>query len=73
MRPDGLEDASQLRLDIDREGPGPGRVHRRAQRGAGHLAGLSYVGDFPNAGRMQRVVVQAETEPACGPRPAATA
>ncbi|HSI59199.1 MAG TPA: efflux RND transporter permease subunit [Ideonella sp.] len=61
IRPDGLEDAPQLQLDIDRE--------RAAALGVpfstiGTLLstamGSSYVNDFPNAGRLQRVVVQAD-------------
>ena len=61
VRPDGLEDAPQLQLDIDRD---------RAQAlGVGFDAinavlstalGSSYVNDFPNRGRLQRVVVQAD-------------
>ncbi|MCA0239828.1 MAG: efflux RND transporter permease subunit [Proteobacteria bacterium] len=61
VRPDGLEDAPQLQLDIDRD---------KAQAlGVGFDAintvistalGSAYVNDFPNAGRMQRVVVQAD-------------
>ncbi|MDZ4162359.1 MAG: efflux RND transporter permease subunit [Burkholderiales bacterium] len=61
VRPDGLEDASQLQIDIDRDklaalGVGYDTV-------AGTLAtalGSVYVNDFPNAGRLQRVVVQAD-------------
>jgi multidrug efflux pump len=30
--------------------------------------GSAYINDFPNAGRLQRVVVQAEARPACSPR-----
>ncbi|PXW94531.1 multidrug efflux pump [Sphaerotilus hippei] len=61
VRPDGLEDAPQIKLDIDRE--------RAAAQGVGYdsiasvLAtafGSTYVNDFPNQGRLQRVVVQAE-------------
>lgn len=61
VRPDGLEDAPQLQLDIDRD---------KAQAlGVGFDAintvistalGSAYINDFPNAGRMQRVVVQAD-------------
>jgi multidrug efflux pump len=61
VRPDGLEDAPQLQLDIDRD---------KAQAlGVGYDAinavistalGSAYVNDFPNAGRLQRVVVQAD-------------
>ncbi len=61
VRPDGLEDAPQLQLDIDRE--------RAAALGVGFEAigsvlstalGSAYINDFPNAGRLQRVIVQAE-------------
>ncbi|MGM9490997.1 efflux RND transporter permease subunit [Ideonella sp. YS5] len=61
VRPDGLEDAPQLQLDVDRE--------RAAALGVGFDAigsvlatslGSTYVNDFPNAGRLQRVIVQAE-------------
>lgn len=61
VRPDGLEDAPQLQLDIDRD---------KAQAlGVGFDAinavistslGSAYINDFPNAGRLQRVVVQAD-------------
>ena len=61
MRPDGLEDAPQLQIDIDRE--------RAQAQGVGFESvnallstalGSSYVNDFPSRGRLQRVVVQAE-------------
>jgi multidrug efflux pump len=61
VRPDGLEDAPQLQLDIDRE--------KAAALGVGFdtigsvlatALGSTYVNDFPNAGRLQRVIVQAE-------------
>ncbi len=61
VRPDGLEDAPQLQVDIDRE--------KAAALGVGFDAinatistalGSTYVNDFPNAGRLQRVVVQAD-------------
>ncbi len=61
VRPDGLEDAPQLQLDIDRQ---------KAQAlGVGFDAinsvlstslGSSYINDFPNRGRLQRVIVQAD-------------
>jgi multidrug efflux pump len=63
VRPDGLEDAPQLKLEIDRE--------RAAALGIGFdtigamlstALGSAYVGDFPNQGRLQRVIVQAEAE-----------
>ena len=61
VRPDGLEDAPQLRIDIDRD--------KAAALGVGFDAinlvistafGSSYVNDFQSQGRLQRVVVQAE-------------
>ncbi len=61
VRPDGLEDAPQLRVDIDRD--------KAAALGVGFDAinlvistafGSSYVNDFQSQGRLQRVVVQAE-------------
>jgi multidrug efflux pump len=61
VRPDGLEDAPQLQIDIDRD--------KAAALGVGFdsinatistALGSAYVNDFPNAGRLQRVVVQAD-------------
>jgi len=61
VRPDGLEDAPQLLVDIDRD--------RAAALGVGFEAinsvistalGSAYANDFPNVGRLQRVVVQAD-------------
>jgi multidrug efflux pump len=61
VRPDGLEDAPQLQLEIDRD--------KAAALGVGFDAinatlatslGSSYVNDFPSRGRLQRVVVQAD-------------
>ncbi len=61
VRPDGLEDASQLQVDIDRD--------KAAALGVGYdtiastlatALGSVYVNDFPNAGRLQRVLVQAD-------------
>jgi multidrug efflux pump len=61
VRSDGLEDAAQLQVEIDRE--------RAAAMGVGFDAigatlatalGSAYVNDFPNAGRLQRVIVQAD-------------
>jgi multidrug efflux pump len=63
VRPDGLEDAAQLELQIDREralalGVPIGAINAVL----GTSLGSSYVNDFPNAGRLQRVVVQAEAQ-----------
>ena len=61
VRPDGLEDAPQLQIDIDRE--------RAYAQGVGFEAinallstavGSSYLNDFPSKGRLQRVVLQAD-------------
>jgi multidrug efflux pump len=61
VRPDGLEDASQLQLDIDRDKASALGVGFDAINGAISTAlGSSYVNDFPNAGRLQRVIVQAD-------------
>ncbi|MGN6529460.1 MAG: efflux RND transporter permease subunit [Burkholderiaceae bacterium] len=61
VRPDGLEDASQLRLTIDREKAASLGVTFDAINSAISTGfGSAYVNDFPNAGRLQRVVVQAD-------------
>jgi len=61
VRPNGLEDAAQLRIEIDRD--------KAAALGVGFdsinatlstALGSSYVNDFPSAGRLQRVIVQAD-------------
>jgi multidrug efflux pump len=61
VRPDGLEDASQLQLDIDRDKAAALGVSFAAINNALSTSlGSAYVNDFPNAGRLQRVVVQAD-------------
>ena len=61
VRPDGLEDAPQLQVDIDRDKASALGVGYDAINNAISTAlGSSYVNDFPNAGRLQRVVVQAD-------------
>jgi multidrug efflux pump len=61
VRPDGLEDAPQLQMDIDRDKANALGVTFDAINAALSAAlGSSYVNDFPNAGRLQRVVVQAD-------------
>ena len=63
VRADGLEDAPQLQLDIDRD--------RASALGVGFenvnavlstALGSTYVNDFSNAGRLQRVIVQADAQ-----------
>ena len=61
VRPDGLEDASQLQLDIDRDKASALGVSFEAINSALSTSlGSSYINDFPNRGRLQRVVVQAD-------------
>ena len=61
VRPDGLEDAPQLQIDVDRDRASALGVSFDAVNSLLSTAlGSSYVNDFPNAGRMQRVVVQAD-------------
>ncbi|MBO9642126.1 MAG: efflux RND transporter permease subunit, partial [Pseudacidovorax sp.] len=61
IRPDGLEDAPQLQIDIDRDKAQALGVGFDAINTALSTAlGSSYINDFPNRGRLQRVVVQAD-------------
>jgi len=61
VRPDGLEDASQLQIDIDRDKANAlGVTFDAINTTLSTALGSSYVNDFPNRGRMQRVVVQAD-------------
>ena len=61
VRPDGLEDAPQLQIDIDRDKASALGVSFDAINAALSTGlGSSYVNDFPNLGRLQRVVVQAD-------------
>ncbi len=61
VRPDGLEDAPQLQVDIDRDKANALGVNFGAINGVISTAlGSAYINDFPNQGRLQRVVVQAD-------------
>lgn len=61
VRPDGLEDASQLQVDIDRDRAQALGVSFDAINSALSTSlGSTYVNDFPNQGRLQRVMVQAD-------------
>jgi multidrug efflux pump len=61
VRPDGLEDAPQLQIDIDRDKAGALGVSFEAINATISTAlGSAYVNDFPSRGRLQRVVVQAD-------------
>lgn len=60
-RPDGLEDSAQIRIDIDRDiASAMGVSFAEIRTAIGTVLGSAYVNDFPNKGRMQRVIVQAE-------------
>ena len=61
VRPDGLEDAPQLRINIDRDKANALGVSFDSINTALSTAmGSAYVNDFPNRGRLQRVIVQAD-------------
>jgi multidrug efflux pump len=61
VRPDGLEDAPQLQIDLDRDKASALGVNFDAINSTLSTAlGSAYINDFPNQGRLQRVVVQAE-------------
>jgi multidrug efflux pump len=61
MRPEGLEDAPQLQVDIDREKANALGVAFTDIAGTlGTAFGSSYVNDFAASGRQQRVIVQAD-------------
>ncbi|QYF92067.1 efflux RND transporter permease subunit [Massilia sp. PAMC28688] len=61
VRPEGLEDAPQVQLDIDRDKASALGVTFDAINAAISTSlGSAYINDFPNAGRLQRVVVQAD-------------
>ncbi len=61
VRPDGLEDAPQLQIDIDRDKAGAlGVAFDAINTSLSTLLGSSYINDFPNQGRLQRVLVQAD-------------
>lgn len=61
VRPDGLEDAPQLQIDIDRDKANAlGVTFDSINSVLSTSLGSSYINDFPNQGRLQRVVVQAD-------------
>jgi len=61
MRPEGLEDAPQLKLNINRDkAQALGVTFAAINTALSTSMGSSYVNDFPNAGRLQRVIVQAD-------------
>jgi len=61
MRPEGLEDAPQVQVDIDREKANAlGVSFSDISATLGTAFGSSYVNDFAASGRQQRVIVQAD-------------
>ncbi|MGJ7498335.1 efflux RND transporter permease subunit [Variovorax sp. RT4R15] len=61
VRPDGLEDAPQLQIDIDRDKASAlGVTFDAINTTLSTALGSTYINDFPNQGRLQRVVVQAD-------------
>jgi len=69
LRPDGLEDAPQLQVDIDRDKAAALGVSVDAiSTTIGTALGSSYINDFPNQGRLQRVVVQADAKARAQPQ-----
>jgi multidrug efflux pump len=63
LRVEGLPDAAQVNLIIDREKANAfGVTFADINAAISVNLGSAYVNDFPNAGRMQRVTVQADQE-----------
>lgn len=61
IRPEGLSDAPQLRVDIDRDAAFAQNVSLSSiSYSLASAFGSNYVNDFPNKGRMQRVYVMAQ-------------
>ncbi|SMF34770.1 multidrug efflux pump [Xaviernesmea oryzae] len=61
IRPEGMPDAAQLLLVIDREKANTfGVTFADINDTITANLGSSYINDFPNTGRMQRVIVQAQ-------------
>jgi multidrug efflux pump len=61
VRPDGLEDAPTLQIDIDRDKASALAVSFESINSTISTAlGSAYINDFPNPGRLQRVMVQAD-------------
>ncbi|QHB53647.1 multidrug efflux RND transporter permease subunit [Ralstonia solanacearum] len=61
VRPDGLEDSPQYQVDIDREKANAlGVAFADINAVLSTALGSAYANDFPNYGRQQRVIVQAD-------------
>jgi multidrug efflux pump len=69
LRPDGLEDAPQLQVDIDRDKANAlGVDFAVISASLSSSLGSAYINDFPNAARMQRVIVQADAKDRMQPK-----
>lgn len=63
VRPDGLEDAAQLKLEIDRDkAQAMGVDFASINQTLSTSMGSRYVNDFLSRGRLQRVMVQAQAD-----------
>ena len=63
VRASGLEDSPQLKIEIDRMAMAANGVGFASVNSVlGSAMSSSYVNDFPNDGRLQRVIVQAKAE-----------
>jgi multidrug efflux pump len=61
VRPEGLEDTPQFQLNIDRDKANAlGVTFADINTTLSTALGSSYINDFPNQGRQQRVIVQAD-------------
>ncbi|RYF05838.1 MAG: multidrug efflux RND transporter permease subunit, partial [Comamonadaceae bacterium] len=61
VRPDGMEDAPQMQIDIDRDKANAlGIGFDSISTALSTALGSAYINDFPNQGRLQRVVVQSD-------------
>jgi multidrug efflux pump len=61
VRPEGLEDAPQLQVDVDRDKASAlGVSFADINNALSAALGSSYLNDFPNQGRQQRVILQSE-------------
>jgi multidrug efflux pump len=61
VRPDGLEDTPQLQLEIDRDKANALAVsYADINSTLSNAFGSAYLNDFPNQGRQQRVIMQAD-------------
>jgi multidrug efflux pump len=62
VRPEGLEDTPQLELRIDRDKASAlGVTFADINATLSNAFGSAYLNDFPNAGRQQRVILQADS------------